>query len=186
AHWRLLEQVPNLDVYAPPGASADETARQKGSIVKDSLGNVMRWIRPMVVIDEQQRAYTETALATIDGFNPSFLLELSATPRVDANSGRGANILVDVRGTDLDAEQMIKLPINVDVRPWPEWQACLRAGLAKLDDLEREARTLESDTARYIRPILLVQVERTGGDQTDVGRIHADDARALLLQLGLH
>jgi len=186
AHWKLLREIPNLNAYAPGGGPEELAVRQKGSIVKDSLGNVMRLLRPMVVIDEGHHSYTDTALKTIDGFNPSFVLELSATPRVARRPGEhGANILVDVRGTDLDTAEMIKLPINVDVRPWPDWQSCLAASFAKLEALEREARALEADTARYIRPILLVQVERTGADQVEAGFIHAEHARAFLLQLGL-
>ena len=188
AHWQLLERVPNLDVYAPFGASAEEARATKGSIIKDSLGNVMRLVKPVVIMDEGHHAYTETALATLDGFNPGFLLELSATPRgksVDKN-GRthGSNILVDVRGTDLDEAEMIKLPINVEVKAWGGWQACLAAAVERLDTLQREAVILQSESARYIRPILLVQVERTGRDQRDAGAIHAEDARAYLLQLG--
>lgn len=186
AHWKLLGEIPNLSVYAPDGGAEELAARHKGSIIKDSLGNVMRLLRPMVVIDEGHHAYTDTALKTIDGFNPSFVLELSATPRVAKRAGEhGANILVDVRGTDLERAEMIKLPINVDVRPWPDWQSCLAASFAKLEELEREARTLEGETARYIRPILLVQVERTGADQIESGLIHAEHANAFLLQLGL-
>lgn len=188
AHWKLLEQVPNLDVYAPWGSHSDvaqELARrQKGSIVKSSLGNVMRLLRPMVVIDEGHHAYTENALRTLDGFNPSFLLELSATPRVVSEKAGGSNILADVRGTDLDAAEMIKLPIHVEVRRWADWQSCLAASVAQLDALQREAEALRGDTQRYIRPILLVQVERTGADLRDAGFIHAEDAKAHLLQLG--
>ena len=113
------------------------------------------------------------------------MLELSATPRVGKTGQHGANILVDVRGTDLERAEMIKLPINVDVRPWPDWQSCLTASVEKLDALDRSARALDADTSRYIRPILLVQAERTGADQRDSGLIHADDAKAYLLQLGL-
>lgn len=178
AHWQLLTAVPNLDAYGPQGAAA-----QKGSIVKSSLGNVMRLLRPMVVIDEGHHAYTENALKTLDGFNPCFLLELSATPRVTDTGG--SNILVDVRGTDLDAAEMIKLPIQVDVRPWNDWQSCLGAAVNQLEALRQEAERLRGETARYIRPILLVQVERTGKDLRDAGYIHAEDARAYLLQLGL-
>jgi type III restriction enzyme len=186
AHWRLLDAIPNLSVYAPDGGPEERAARNKGSVVKDSLGNVMRLLRPMVVIDEGHHSYTDTALKTIDGFNPSFVLELSATPRVARRPGEhGANILVDIRGTDLDRAEMIKLPINVDVRPWPDWQSCLAASFGKLAELEREARALEGDTSRYIRPILLVQVERTGADQIESGLIHAEHAKAFLLQLGL-
>lgn len=184
AHWALLQQVPNLDAYGSTGRSAAETRAQMGSVVKSSLGNVMRLVRPIVVIDEGHHAYSETALKTIDGFNPSFMLELSATPRVAGAKSSGSNILVDVRGTDLDEAEMIKLPIQVDVKPWSDWQSCLAAAVQRLDDLQREADALRADTARYIRPILLVQVERTGSDLLESGFIHAEHAKAYLLQLG--
>ncbi len=185
AHWKLLGEVPNLDAYTSWGTSQAEARANKGSIVKSSLGNVMRLLRPMVVIDEGHHAYTETALKTIDGFNPCFMLELSATPRVSSDKGSGSNILVDVRGTDLDEAEMIKLPIHVDMRGWPDWQSCLASSMQKLDDLQRVATELQTETNRYIRPMLLVQVERTGKDLRDSGFIHAEDAKAYLLQLGL-
>ena len=184
AHWNLLREVPNLDAYSAYGTHAEEARAQKGSIVKSSLGNVMRLVRPMVVIDEGHHAYTDNALRTLDGFNPCFMLELSATPRIASVKGSGSNILVDVRGTDLDEAEMIKLPIKVDVRGWSDWQSCLGAAVAQLDALQREADGLRAETERYLRPILLVQVERTGADLRDSGFIHAEDAKAHLLQLG--
>ncbi|MEI8323805.1 MAG: DEAD/DEAH box helicase family protein [Betaproteobacteria bacterium] len=184
AHWQLLAEVPNLDAYAPWGASQAEARATKGSIVKSSLGNVLRLVRPMVVIDEGHHAYTENALRTLDGFNPCFMLELSATPRVSSDRGAGSNILVDVRGTDLDQAEMIKLPINVDMRGWSDWQSCLAASVDKLNALQHEAAQLQAQTNRYIRPMLLVQVERTGKDLRDSGFIHAEDAKAYLMQLG--
>lgn len=184
AHWAMLQAVPNLDAYGSPWQSSEAVRAQKGSIVKSSLGNVMRLLRPMVVLDESQRGYSDNALRTLDGFNPGFLLELSATPRLAAAGGTGSNILVDVRGTDLDEAEMIKLPIQVEVRRWSDWQSCLAAGVRQLDQLQAEAQLLEAETARYIRPILLVQVERTGADMRDAGYIHAEDAKAHLLQLG--
>ena len=188
AHWQLLADVPNLDAYAPWGASQAEARATKGSIVKSSLGNVLRLVRPMVVIDEGHHAYTENALRTLDGFNPCFMLELSATPRVSAVKAgvqlSGSNILVDVRGTDLDEAEMIKLPINVDMRGWSDWQSCLAASVDRLQSLALEAASLQAETNRYIRPILLVQVERTGKDMQDSGYIHAEHAKAYLLQLG--
>jgi type III restriction enzyme len=185
ANWDLLQAVPNLDAYTSWGTTQEEARATRGSIVKSSLGNVMRLLRPMVVIDEGHHAYTETALKTIDGFNPCFMLELSATPRVSSDKGSGSNILVNVRGTDLDEAEMIKLPIHVDMRGWNDWQSCLASSLERLDSLQREAAALQSETNRYIRPILLVQVERTGKDMRDAGFIHAEDAKAYLMQLGL-
>lgn len=185
ANWDLLQAVPNLDAYTSWGTTQEEARATKGSIVKSSLGNVMRLLRPMVVIDEGHHAYTETALKTIDGFNPCFMLELSATPRVSSDKGSGSNILVNVCGTDLDEAEMIKLPIHVDMRGWSDWQSCLASSLERLDGLQREAFALQSETNRYIRPILLVQVERTGKDMRDAGFIHAEDAKVYLMQLGL-
>jgi type III restriction enzyme len=185
AHWDLLQALPNLDAYTSWGTSQAEARATKGSVVKSSLGNVMRLLRPMVVIDEGHHAYTETALATIDGFNPCLMLELSATPRVSSEQGSGSNILVNVRGTDLDEAEMIKLPIYVDMQGWSDWQSCLASSLARLDALQREAQVLQNETNRYIRPLLLVQVERTGKDLRDAGFIHAEDAKAYLMQLGL-
>ncbi|MDP1646821.1 MAG: DEAD/DEAH box helicase family protein [Rubrivivax sp.] len=185
AHWNLVHAVPNLDVYMDRGKSAVEARAQMGSIIKSSLGNVMRLLRPVVVIDEGHHAYSDTALRTIDGFNPSFMLELSATPRLASPKGGGSNILCNVRGTDLDDAEMIKLPIQVDVRGWSEWQGCVAAALQQLDDLQHEATALHGETARYIRPIMLVQVERTGADTRDAGLIHAEDVKDYLLRLGL-
>ena len=156
-HWALLQAVPNLDVYAPFGASAEEARKTKGSIVKSSLGNVLRLQRPMVVIVEGHHAYSENALRTLDGFNPCFLLELSATPRIASDKGSGSNILVDVRGSDLDEAEMIKLPIHVDVRGWSDWQSCLASAVERVANLQREADQLHAEKDRYLRPILLVQ-----------------------------
>jgi type III restriction enzyme len=150
-HWNLLQAVPNLDVYAPFGASAEDARKTKGSIVKSSLGNVMRLQRPMVVIDEGHHAYSENALRTLDGFNPCFLLELSATPRLASDKGGGSNILVDVRGTDLDEAEMIKLPIHVDVRGWSDWQSCLASAVERLAGLQREADELHAENNRQAR-----------------------------------
>jgi type III restriction enzyme len=189
AHHDLLRAVPNLDAYRSQGRTADEARAQLGSVVKSSLGNVMRLVRPVVVIDEGHHAYSEGALQTLDGFNPSFMLELSATPRLAAAkkgaSAGGSNVLASVNGRDLEAEDMIKMPIHVDVRGWSDWRACLGAALERLDTLQREAEGLQGETARYIRPILLVQVERTGAEHRDAGWIHAEDAREHLLALGL-
>lgn len=54
-----------------------------------------------------------------------------------------------------------------------------------MNGLQAEADTLQAKTPRYIRPICLVQVERTGNDQREVGFIHAEDAREYLLTLGV-
>ena len=76
---------------------------------------------------------------------------------------------------------MIKMPMNVAPLPAGEWQTTLKSAWDKLSDLERVARDYEGDGGRYIRPILLVQVERTGAEQADNAEfIHANAAYSWL------
>lgn len=181
AHFQLLQSIPNLSCYN----NKDRT--NMGSIIHDSLGNVLRLICPVVVIDEGHKAFSKKAIDTIYGFNPSFVLELSATPkdRTRDTPPTYANWLVDVRGAELAKEDMIKLPINVKVKAGDDWRDCLRESLEHLNKLQSEADKLQANTMTYIRPILLVQVERTGEDQREKGLIHSDNAKEFLLSAGL-
>lgn len=180
AHKAAIELTPNLSAYS--GIFP---------MVKDSLGNALRIIRPVVVMDEGHRAISDLAFSTLYGFNPCFVLELTATPQDvqprggrNPREGRYANVLVEVTGRELDREGMIKMPLNLDPRQGNDWKATLNAALAKLNALDVEARKLRADTGRYIRPIMLIQVERTGADQRESGHIHAEDVKDWLLTAG--
>jgi type III restriction enzyme len=124
------------------------------------------------------------AVKTLYGFNPCFAMELSATPKDHPKEHFYSNWLVDVRGTDLDREEMIKLPINVKVKGGDDWQSCVQESVEKLNSLQQTAEKLQGQTARYVRPILLVQVERTGKEQREAGFIHAEDVKDYLLRIG--
>ena len=187
AHRKALEATPNLDAYGKAGE-----ADAFWPMVKDSLGNALRLIRPVVVMDEGHRAISELAFATLYGFNPCFVLELTATPKDVAATGgknprpaRPANVLVEVLGTELDREGMIKMPLNLDPRQGADWRATLAAALDRLNVLDREAQRLHAERGRYIRPMLLVQVERTGEEQRDGRRVHALDVKEWLKTAGL-
>ncbi|MHB1400755.1 MAG: DEAD/DEAH box helicase, partial [Trichloromonadaceae bacterium] len=62
------------------------------------------------------------------------------------------------------------------------WKHTLTLAHAKLEDLAKEAAQCQADSGRYIRPIMLVRVERTGKEQRDSGFVHAQDAREYLLE----
>nr|WP_246710963.1 DEAD/DEAH box helicase family protein [Mesorhizobium sp. RMAD-H1] len=182
AHKAAIELTPNLAAYTG-----------MFPMVKDSLGNALRVIRPVVVMDEGHRAISDLAFSTLYGFNPCFVLELTATPQDvqprggrNPREGRYANVLVEVTGRELDREGMIKMPLNLDPRQGNDWKATLNAALAKLNTLDAEARKLRADTGRYIRPIMLIQVERTGADQRESGHIHAEDVKDWLLTAGFY
>lgn len=182
AHKRFLNEIPNLDRYEG----------ELFPLAKDSLGNALRIIRPVVILDEGHKAISDLAYETLYGFNPSFVLELTATPKdISARGGRVprdaryANLLVEVTGLELEAEEMIKMPLTLDPRKGTDWKAVLNASVGRLDELQAAAdEFIANHRGRYIRPIMLVQVERVGKDQRDGVRIHAEDVREWLLQTG--
>ena len=174
AHRKTKESTPNLETYG-------EGLFQ---LVKDSLGNALRIIRPVVVLDEGHKAISDLAFKTLYGFNPSFVLELTATPKDvkprrgrKPRPGRYANLLVEVTGRDLDREGMIKMPLNLNPYQGTDWRATLDVALTQLHTLQGHADKLQADTNRYIRPILLVQVERTSKDQLNSGHVHSEDVK---------
>ncbi len=169
-HNKLLAQIPNLDTY---GTANGFWGRQ----IKTSLGNVLRLLSPIIILDEGHKAYSETAQKTLRGFNPSIIVELSATPP------KGSNTLVDIRGVDLNKEEMIKLDLHIINKASPDWKDTLLASKNHRDLLEQRAKEYEANTGIYIRPICLIQVERTGKDQRDGRHIHAEDVREHLVNV---
>ena len=168
-HRSLLERVPNLDTF---GAGGGFWGRQ----VKTSLGNTLRLLRPIIVLDEGHKAYSRNAKATLEGFNPSLIVELSATPTAEAN------VLIEILGHDLNAEEMIKLDLHIRNRSSASWKDTLLAAVEHRAKLEEHARRHAAATGMHIRPICLIQVERTGRDQRQPGVVHAEDAREYLLE----
>ena len=167
---RLRNEYPDLECHT------------EGGLVKQSLFNVFKMLRPVVVLDEAHKAYgarnreaNEEFAKSINRLDPRMVIELSATPN------RGiSNLLVDIEGPDLKREEMIKLPVQVTSFPNAEWQLTLSQAADELERLDTEARSFENSTGGYIRPIAVVRVERTGRDQRDNDRVHAEDVREYL------
>ena len=168
-HAALLERVPNLDTFEQIGGFW-------GRLTKSSLGNTLRLLQPLIILDEGHKAYSRNAKATLEGFNPCMIVELSATPPKEAN------VLVDIRGRELNEEEMIKLDLHIRNSPSTSWKNTLIESIEHRKRLEEKAREYEAETGVYIRPICLIQVERTGRDQRRPGLVHADDVREYLLQ----
>jgi type III restriction enzyme len=170
-HADLIDDIPNLDVY-------EDTLFEQRQ-VKTSLGNVIRTQNPLVIVDEYHTMVTVKANETLNGLNPSFVLGLSATPKKGI-----MNILFEVSGLQLKNEQMIKLPIHMQ-GPSKDWREMLGLIKMKRDDLEKKARKYEQNKGEYIRPIALLQVERTGREQRGQNFVHSEDVREALIELGV-
>jgi len=169
AHARMLEEHPNLDTF-------EETTGFWGRYIKTSLGNTVRLLRPLMILDEGHKAYSANARATLEGFNPCMIVELSATP------AKGANVLVEILGRELNAEEMIKLDLHIRNKASGDWQSTLLESVEHREVLESAAQLHEAESGTYIRPICVIQVERTGRQQRKPGYVHTDDVRDYLLQ----
>ena len=166
---KLLKEFPNLDYFGNENSFY-------GRIVKTSLGNTLRVLRPIIIIDEGHKAYSEIAQKTIRDFNPSIIVELSATPP------KNSNILVNISGQALNREEMIKLDMHITNKASLDWKDAILAAVDKRNLLEKRARDYEANTSEYIRPICLIQAERTGKDQRGTGYIHAEDVKEYLIK----
>ena len=72
-----------------------------------SLANVFKLHRPVVIVDEAHNARTDLSFETLARFDPSCIIEFTATPAADSN------VLTSVSAAELKAEEMIKLPVRI-------------------------------------------------------------------------
>lgn len=169
----LKARVPNLETH-------DLASGAAGAVVQ-SLGNTLRMVRPLVVLDEGHTAYSIDRRRLLGEFNPRFLLELTATP-----SREYSNILVKIGGQRLRDAEMIKLPIELVADANAPWKDTLKAALDQRAELEREALAYQATSNRLIRPIMLVRVERVGTEQRGLGHVHTEDVfEALTNEMGV-
>ena len=184
-HQALSEKHPDLET-----AEEDQTAQPrlvrnpKDALIKQSLFNVLKLLRPTVILDEAHKAYGSPDMVRNKGFveavnrlNPRFVLELSATPKLGIS-----NILVNISGLTLKEEEMMKLPIQLRNFPNSDWRYTLGQTKIERDKLEEVAKRYQQTEDRYIRPIAVIRVDRTGKNQRDGVKVHAEDAREELIE----
>lgn len=166
---KVLKMVPNLDVFG-------EKDGFWGNQIKTSLGNVLRLCNPLMILDEGHKTYSPIAQDTLKNLNPSIIVELSATPL------ERSNILVDIPGMDLLREEMIKLDLHIINKVDTDWKNTMYASVERRNSLEEKALLYDSNTNNYIRPINVIQVERTGKEQRQSGLIHSEDVKEYLIK----
>lgn len=145
------------------GLSADQVARlscRSDGTPIESLENVLRLRRPLIVMDEAHNARTRLSFETLARVAPSCILEFTATPEKDHRPEQqrfASNVLAHVSAAELKAEEMIKLPVRLRLRP--DWSATVGEALAQQRVLEEVAGKERALTGEYIRPIVLFQAE---------------------------
>ena len=160
-----VEDTDGRKVYEPSGALMghfthlpDETLsdveRDESDNPVYSLANLLCVKRPLVIVDEAHNARTELSFETLARFNPSAIIEFTATPDTEQNP---SNVLYTVSAAELQAEDMIKMPIQLETDP--EWKRLLATAIAQRNALEIDAEKEREEAGEYIRPVMLIQAQ---------------------------
>lgn len=137
----LASMAKALGTPANPIEDVDETA----------LLQVINQLSPIVIVDESHHAGSKLSKEMLNNFNPSFILDLTATPRNESN------LLCFVDAVRLKAENMVKLPVIVYNRD--NQQEVLADAIDLRNCLELQAKKEQEISGAYIRPIVLFQAQ---------------------------
>ena len=138
-----------------------------------ALIQVLRHLEPVVVVDESHNAGSDLSVEMLNNLNPSFVLDLTATPR------KNSNIISYVDARELKKEHMVKLPVVVYNRT--SRQSVIQDAIQLRGSIEQEAIAAEQMGGAYIRPIVLFQAQpRTGESSVTYDRI-----KSLLVEMGV-
>jgi type III restriction enzyme len=129
-----------------------------------ALINVLRSLRPVVVVDESHNAETDLSVEMLVNLNPDLIFDLTATPR------NNSNIISYVDAMALKKQHMVKLPVIVANRN--SRTEVIESAIILRRKLEGIAKEQEKNGGKYIRPIVLFQAQpRTGDDNTTYEKV---------------
>lgn len=154
-----------------------EFFKDKDALLADTpdtaLIQVLRHLEPVVIVDESHNASSNLSVEMLNNLNPSFVLDLTATPR------KNSNIISYVDARELKKEHMVKLPVIVYNRTTR--QSVIQDAIQLRGSIEQEAIAAEAEGSKYIRPIVLFQAQPRTGDNSDT----FDKIKALLIDMGI-
>lgn len=160
-HFEGLDEGQKANLLTESGGDGPPT-------IPFSLANVLRLRRPFIIVDEAHNSRTPLSFDTLARFRPSGILELTATPDTKTTP---SNVLHSVSATELKAEDMIKLPIQLETIA--DWQKCLATAIDRREQLHEAARLEHNAGTHYLRPLVLIQAQprRAGMETLDVAAV---------------
>ena len=121
-----------------------------------ALIQVLNQLSPVVIVDESHNAQSDLSVEMLNNLNPSFVLDLTATPKSNSN------IISYVDARELKTENMVKLPVIVYNRT--SRQSVIQDAIQLRGSLESQALEEEAVGGSYIRPIVLFQAQNAGDE----------------------
>lgn len=138
-----------------------------------SLMKVFQQLNPVIVVDESHNAESELSVDMLKQLNPSFILDLTATPR------KNSNIISFTSAFELKKESMVKLPVIVYNHQSKD--EVVNSALELRKRLENAAFEAQNQGGAPIRPIILFQAE----PKTKEDNATFDKIKAMLLEKGI-
>lgn len=132
---------------------------------ESALINIIRSLNPLVIVDESHNAESDLSIEMLQNLNPSFILDLTATPK------KNSNIVSYVNAIELKKEHMVKLPVIVYNHSRKE--EVINSALHLQRQLEQLAIQESLEGGKKIRPIILFQAQSNikGSDNTTYTKI---------------
>ncbi len=149
------------------------TADLLEDVDETSLINVLRSMQPVIVVDESHNAESNLSVDMLNALNPSFVLDLTATPK------NNSNIVSLVPAIELKKEHMVKLPVIVYNHH--DKTEVVNSALHLQRKLELLSIEQEKNGGRYIRPIVLFQAQPKIGEEN----ITYEKLKRQLLSIGI-
>lgn len=146
-----LEKFTKTEGYGEDVSFIDDTD-------PSALINVIRTLRPIVIVDESHNAESALSMEMLKSLNPSFVFDLTATPKDHSN------IISYVSAKSLKDENMVKLPVIVANRSSIE--EVIESAIILRRRLEEISTAAESRGGKYIRPIVLFQAQPNAAEES--------------------
>lgn len=158
---------------APFASQYKSRAHLLGDTDDTALINVIRSLNPVLIVDESHNAESDLSVDMLNALNPSFVLDLTATPRDNSN------IISLVPAIELKKDHMVKLPVIVYNHH--DKTEVINSALHLQRKLEALAVEQDKAGGKYIRPIILFQAQpRIGEDNTTFEKL-----KEQLLKVGI-
>ena len=169
---RIYKENGNLKQFAD--FFNDNTDIILNDIPETALIQTLRHLEPIVIVDESHNATSDLSVEMLANLNPSFILELTATPK------EKSNIISFVSARELKKENMVKLPVIVYNRN--SVSDVIRDSIKIRNTLEQIAKIEEQESGKYIRPIVLFQAQPKNSDDSET----FEKIKKKLLEIGIN
>lgn len=150
---RVYKENGNLAQFVPHYSDRETLVPE---VDESALIQVLNQLSPVVIVDESHNAQSDLSVEMLRNLNPSFVLDLTATPK------KNSNIISIVDARELKKENMVKLPVVIYNRQSKD--AVLTDAIQLQAQIEAQAREEQAQNGTYIRPIVLFQAQPRGAE----------------------